>query len=111
MRLGFVAFGGLALAGLIAATPIIARAQDAPAAAPKVDQNVFVFAGRFQSEWVWETAAFWRDHYEDNFFAGIGYQHFLYHTNFGLKAGVEVGLGLRAGHRSSLEAWAGIVAR
>ena len=75
------------------------------------DQNVFVLGGPFQHEWVWETALLWRNHYESNFFAGVGYQNFLYHTGWGLRAGLEAGIGIRAGRVTSAEVWAGVVAR
>lgn len=79
--------------------------------ADNVNQNVFVFGGAFQDQFVWDTALFWRDHYERNFFAGIGYQQFLYHSNWGMKAGFEVGAGLRVDAATSTELWAGVVAR
>ncbi|HTN63981.1 MAG TPA: hypothetical protein VL147_20900 [Devosia sp.] len=96
---------------MLVATPLAAMAQyNAPDAA-RLDRNLFVFGGPFQHEWVWDTTMFWKDHYEDNFFAGVGYQNFLYHTDFGLRAGVEIGLGLRSGPQASGEAWLGAVAR
>jgi hypothetical protein len=97
------------LAAIIIAAPSGASAEEATQSTP--DQNVFVFGGPFQHEWVWETALFWREHYEENFFAGVGYQNFLYHTDFGLKAGLELGAGIRAGGSTSAEVWAGVVAR
>ena len=100
------------IAGLLAATIALAPgAANAEQPSRALDQNVFVLGGAFQNEWVWDTAAFWRDHYENNFFAGIGYQNFVYHTDFGLKAGLEVGAGIRAGGTTSAELWAGVVAR
>lgn len=75
------------------------------------NQNVFVIGGVFQDQFVWDTALFWRDHYERNFFAGIGFQKFLYHSDWGLKAGFEVGAGLRVDAETSTELWAGVVAR
>jgi hypothetical protein len=109
MRPGLLIIAGIAAAAAIAVTPIAARAE--PPVPAQQDQNVFVLGGPFQHEWVWETAAFWRDHYEKNFFAGVGYQNFVYHSDFGLKAGLEVGLGIRSGAKSSAELWAGLVAR
>ena len=82
----------------------------ATAQSDQVDQNIFILGGRFQTGYIQDTFRFWEDHYEDNFFAGVGYQNFIYHYG-GFKLGAEVGLGLRAGHRSSVEAWAGAVAR
>ena len=99
------------LAAVIAAAPGAASAEVLAPTRAAPDQNVFVLGGPFQHEWVWETALFWREHYEENFFIGAGYQSFLYHSDFGLKAGLEIGAGLRAGAFSSAEVWAGLVAR
>lgn len=71
--------------------------------------NAFFFAGRFHNEWVWETAAFWRDHYEDNYFIGAGYQNFLLELPANFHVGVELGAGLRLGAVSSTELWGGVV--
>lgn len=112
MRSGLRTVFGVAMATALAWLPLATKAQDTPSPdAPAIDQNVFVLGGPFQSEWVWETAVFWRDHYEDNFFAGVGYQNFIYHSDWGLKLGAEVGLGVRVGDRSSAELWTGVVAR
>ncbi len=102
---------GLALTALLLIGPATAQETNAPEAPPASDQNVFVFGGTFQEQWVWETALFWRDHYEDNFFAGVGYQNFLYHSDWGFKAGVELGAGLRMGSTASTEIWGGPVIR
>lgn len=90
---------------------LFALASAAPANAdPIVDgSNVFFFAGRFQSEWVWETAAFWRDHYEPNSFMGAGYQTFFADLPANFHAGVELGAGLRLGSDVSTEVWGGFV--
>lgn len=74
------------------------------------DQNVFVLGGRFQTGHIQDTFRFWEDHYEDNFFAGVGYQHFI-HQYDGFRLGGEIGLGVRAGDRASAELWFGAVAR
>lgn len=71
--------------------------------------NTFLFAGRFQDEWVWETAAFWRPHYEDNFFIGAGYQTFVADLPANFHFGVEVGAAARLGEKSSAELWTGFV--
>jgi len=75
------------------------------------NENVFVFGGAFQNKFVWDTALFWEDHYERNFFAGVGYQNFLYQSDWGLKAGLEVGAGVRSAASPTVELWAGVVAR
>lgn len=96
------AIAGLAL--MLLAAP--AQAQ------PIVDgSNVFVFGGRFQDEYVWETAAFWSPHYEDNYFVGAGYQTFFADLPAGFHLGVEAGAGLRLGQRSSAEIWSGLVVK
>ncbi|MCW5722909.1 MAG: hypothetical protein KIS86_17395 [Devosia sp.] len=78
---------------------------------PDGEHNVFVMGGPFTSGYFSDAFLVWQDHYEANFFAGLGYQHFLYAHDGGFKLGVEAGLGLRAGQRSSAEIWAGAVAR
>ena len=76
------------------------------------DENVFVFGGPFTSDYFSDALTPWNVEYESNFFAGVGYQRFLYQYG-AFKLGVEGGLGLRAGYDSptSLEAWGGAVAR
>ncbi|WP_052715895.1 hypothetical protein [Devosia chinhatensis] len=89
----------------IAAAPAVAET-------PKVDldENIFVMGGPFATGYFGDTFLFWQDHYESNFFVGAGYQRFLYgYGSFQL--GVEAGLGLRLGSRSSAEIWGGAVAR
>ena len=71
--------------------------------------NVFVFGGLFQDEFVWETAAFWRPHYEENVFVGAGYQNFFADLPANFHIGIEVGGGLRLGQVSSAEVWSGFV--
>lgn len=78
---------------------------------PGSDENVFIMGGPFSSEHFGGTFRFWEPHYESNFFAGAGYQRFLYSHDGGMKLGVEAGVGARLGVRSSLEAWAGGVIR
>lgn len=74
------------------------------------DENVFVMGGPFTTGYFGDAFLFWQDHYESNFFAGIGYQRFLYQYQ-SFKLGVEAGLGLRLGSPSSAEIWGGAVAR
>jgi len=102
--LPFALFAALAL-------PVHAEDGVLDAHAGSADQNLFVFGGAFQNEWVWETAAFWRDHYEDNAFFGIGYQNFFYDSDFGFKLGAELGVGARFGENFSTEVWGGVVLR
>jgi hypothetical protein len=95
-------FGALIALAALAATPSQAE--------PITDgSNVFIFAGRFQDEWVWETAAFWRPHYEDNYFVGAGYQTFVAELPANFHLGVELGVGLRVGAQASAEIWTGAV--
>lgn len=75
------------------------------------EQNVFVMGGPFSREFFGGTFRFWADHYESNFFAGAGYQRFLYAHHGGLKVGLEAGVGVRVGAPTSLELWGGGVAR
>lgn len=99
--------GALGLALLVAAFPV-----SAPAAEPGLDENVFVFGGPFTTGHFEDTFLVWEDHYESNFFAGAGYQRFLY--SYGsFKLGVEAGAGVRfgAGEPVSAEVWGGAVAR
>lgn len=86
----------------------------APAAAQSPDtshdENVFVFGGPFTNGYFSDVFFVWQDHYETNFFAGAGYQKFLY--SYGsFQLGLEAGLGLRLGSPLSAEAWGGAVAR
>lgn len=73
--------------------------------------NVFVMGGPFTTGFFGDAFRFWENHYESNFFAGVGYQYFLWEDDGGFKLGAEFGLGLRLGDRSSVEAWAGAVGR
>lgn len=90
------------------ASPALAQSPDNE---PFSESNVFVMGGLFATGYFGDTFLFWQDHYESNFFAGVGYQHFIYANDPGFKFGVEAGLGLRAGDRTSAELWAGGVAR
>jgi hypothetical protein len=76
-----------------------------------VDQNFFLLGGRFQDEWIWDTPAVLADHYENNYFLGLGYQRFFYHSDNHYKIGAEVGVGIRAGDATSAELWGGFVLR
>lgn len=74
------------------------------------DENIFVLGGPFTDGHFSDAFLVWQDHYEGNFFAGAGYQKFLY--SYGsLQLGVEAGLGLRLSTPFSAEAWGGAVAR
>lgn len=75
------------------------------------EQNVFVMGGPFASGYFSDAFLVWRDHYESNFFGGVGYQYFMYEHSGGFKLGAEAGLGVRVGDRSSAELWAGLVGR
>lgn len=83
-------------------------AASAPASA--LDQNVFVMGGPFTTGYFGDAFAIWDDHYESNFFAGVGYQAFIYEYR-SFKLGVEAGLGVRVGQPVSAEVWAGLVTR
>jgi hypothetical protein len=82
-----------------------------PAAAQESEQNLFVLGDPFSVEQFGGTLQLWDNQYEDNFFLGVGYQHFLYEHGLGLRLGLEAGVGARLGSRSSGEVWAGGVAR
>ncbi|WEJ33768.1 hypothetical protein [Devosia sp. SD17-2] len=94
----FIAFGTVILS-----SPALAQATD--------EQNVFVMGGPFTSGYFSDAFLLWEDHYESNFFAGVGYQYFMYEHSGGFKLGAEAGLGVRLGDRSSAELWAGLVGR
>ncbi|WEJ58988.1 hypothetical protein [Devosia sp. FJ2-5-3] len=96
--LSIFALGSAALAG-----PAIAESGN--------EQNVFVMGGPFTSGYFSDAFLVWEDHYESNFFAGVGYQYFMYEHSGGFKLGAEAGLGVRVGDRSSAELWAGLVGR
>lgn len=74
------------------------------------DEAVFVMGGPFTTGYFGDAFSFWEDHYESNFFVGIGYQRFLYEYE-SFKLGVEAGIGLRNGVQTSAELWGGLVAR
>ena len=74
------------------------------------EESVFVMGGPFTSDYFSDALTIWDNNYESNFFAGVGYQRFIYeYSDF--KLGVEAGIGLRAGDTTSLELWTGAVAR
>src|SRR5690606_30563033 len=92
-----------------ASAPGAASAQEMTASR---DENVFVMGGPFTTGYFGDAFFLFEDHYETNFFAGLGYQRFLY--SYGsFELGVEAGLGLRmgAGENTSAELWGGAVAR
>src|SRR5688572_20797491 len=96
----------LGLTGFCLVPPVFAAPlDDVP------NQNVFIMGGTFISGYVQDTFAFWDDHYEENYFGGVGYQYFFQNYPEGVRIGAEVGLGLRLGESSSAELWAGLVAR
>lgn len=102
-------FSIVAASVLLIATAGAAQAQAQPASA--TDENVFVMGGPFTSDYFSDALTPWDNTYESNFFAGVGYQRFLYEYG-AFKLGVEAGLGLRSGYAdTSLEAWGGAVAR
>ncbi len=96
--------GALALCLAISATPALAQSGE------DRNENVFVMGGPFSTGYFGDTILFWQDHYESNFFAGVGYQRFFYEYQ-SFKLGVETGFGLRLGSPSSAEIWGGAVAR
>lgn len=96
----------LGMAGLCLSHPALAAPLD-----DLPNQNVFVMGGTFITGYVQDTFAFWDDHYEENYFGGVGYQYFFQNYPEGVRLGAEVGLGLRLGESSSVEIWAGLVAR
>lgn len=102
MTIAFRLLPALALTSLFSA-PALAQSTG--------EQNVFVMGGPFTSAYFSDAFLFWQDHYESNFFAGVGYQYFLYEHSGGFKLGAEAGLGLRAGDRTSAELWFGAVGR
>ena len=95
----------LALAAALGLS-VPAQAQSTP-----TNQTVFVMGGPFTTGFFGDAFRFWENHYESNFFAGGGDQYFLWEDDGGFKLGAEAGLGLRLGHRSSVEAWLGAVGR
>jgi len=97
---------------LLPALTLTAALAGAPAHAQSSgEQNVFVMGGPFTTGYFSDAFLFWQNEYESNFFGGVGYQYFLYEHSGGFKFGVEAGLGVRAGDRSSAEVWAGAVGR
>lgn len=103
------------LSGALAALAMACCPSIQPAlAGPETDpsrQNVFVMGGAFTTGYFVDTFAFWEDHYDDNRFAGVGYQYFFLDYAGGLRLGAEVGAGLRWGDSTSTEIWGGMVAR
>lgn len=93
-------------------TFVVALFSPAVLAQDDLDENVFVFGGPFTTGHFEDTFLLWEDHYESNFFAGVGYQRFLYAYG-SFKLGVEAGAGVRfgAGEPTSAELWGGAVAR
>ncbi|SFV36943.1 hypothetical protein SAMN05216456_2669 [Devosia crocina] len=85
----------------------VATAQDSTGAN---DQNVFVMGGPLTRDYFSDALTPWDNVYESNFFAGFGYQQFLYQYGV-FHLGLEGGLGIRAGESASLELWGGAVAR
>lgn len=98
----------LAIASVVAGLAFVPAAHADPASQ---DEALFVMGGPFVSDYFSDALSIWDNSYEGNFFAGAGYQRFLYAHPGGFKLGVEAGLGLRAGDQTSAEFWAGAVAR
>ncbi|WP_052951687.1 hypothetical protein [Devosia soli] len=100
----------VAILCLSATTLCFSGAAQAQATWDNPEEAVFVMGGRFTSDYFSDALTVWDNAYEDNFFAGVGYQRFIYeYSDF--KLGFEAGIGLRGGYRSSLEVWTGAVAR
>jgi len=74
-------------------------------------QTVFVFGGRYYSEYIENGLNPFKPAYENNYFVGAGYQRFLPGDWHQWRLGLEVGLAARFGDTTSAEMWAGGVAR
>jgi len=74
-------------------------------------QTVFVFGGRYYSQYIEYGINPFNPTYENNYVVGAGYQRFLPGSWHSWKLGVEVGLAARLGDATSAEMWAGGVAR
>ncbi|HEV7718340.1 MAG TPA: hypothetical protein VGO70_05115 [Arsenicitalea sp.] len=101
---------------LITASVVVACLAALPVRAETVhdidplDNAVFVFGGRFHSQYFqWGFVPMFAT-YENNFLLGAGYQHFFLSGN-NVRIGGEVGAALRFGDSTSQEVWAGIVGR
>lgn len=101
------AFAALGMMWILLAAPAHAQSHPLP---QDLDENVFVLGGPFTNGYFSDAFFVWEDHYESNFFAGIGYQKFL-HSYGSFQLGLEAGLGVRFGSPVSAEVWAGPVAR
>lgn len=102
------------LGGPLLGDAAIAQTSAARVTADGFDRNVFLFGGRFQSHWFWDTFEPFTLPYEDNYFVGAGVQQFFLHTDWSVSFGAEAGMGARISFTddpSSLEVWAGAVAR
>ena len=92
------------------ALPALAQA-DVAQPTGNADDNYFLFGGVYSSDSVGETFNFIGTNYQDAYLLGGGYQHFVYGSPNGFRAGIETGVALRNGPDVSGEVWAGIVLR
>ncbi|MGB3025389.1 hypothetical protein [Paradevosia shaoguanensis] len=74
-------------------------------------QTLFVFGGRYYSEYIENGINPFKPAYENNYIVGAGYQRFLPGSWHYWRLGLEVGLAARLGDSTSAEMWAGAVAR
>lgn len=97
----------------LASPAAFAQPVETPNALPlgPLDNSIFVMAGRLHSgDWN-EALNVLGAPYEDNYVIGGGAQHFVVDLPLDIRLGIEGGAVLRMGESTSLEGWAGIVAR
>jgi hypothetical protein len=79
------------------------------------DRAVFLFGGRFQHDWIWDTLNVAADHYENNYVIGGGYQQFFTGKWAGFRLGAEFGIAGRFNtdgtDTNSFETWYGYTLR
>lgn len=78
---------------------------------PSSLQAVFVFGGRYYSEYIEYGLNPFNPAYENNYMVGVGYQRFLPGSWYDWRLGMEVGAAARFGDGTSAEMWAGGVVR
>lgn len=104
-----------AIALAFAVFPVSAHAQQpvgvVEATGVDTDQNVFIFAGRYDEDHAIDSVVPFHVDYENNYVLGGGYQKFFFEPLKDMKVGLEAGVAARIADPFSGEIWGGGVIR
>ncbi|TVQ95905.1 MAG: hypothetical protein EA399_16980 [Desulfovibrionales bacterium] len=78
---------------------------------PAVTHRISLFAGKFTTQSMGDTASFWSVDFEENHLVALAYAQDMLELGYDLRLGPEVGIAGRFGCRWSTEVWAGAALR